>query len=384
MEDTASIIGRIYAAAAGEADWTEAILPLHRALGAATSSLFAASGPEGAMESLHGAGFDPADLHAYAGHYHRLDPWLQRLGPALGSTAPHVILGESVLAPDAYRRTEFYNDFGRRAGLEWVAGAVGRLGPAGRFNLGFQRPPGQEAFSPQDIALLAAATPHLQRGLQLRERLRAAAAAPSLRVLDALPEAALVLDAELGVRHANATATRLCGPASGIFLARDGSRPGASQVLRLAGAAEGARLASLVRGVALLGMAGGAFRLTAGRQPPIALLVSPLPAALRSCAGGDTPGTAPGLALVLLRPLERTPPPAQLLQDLFGLTVAEAKVASGLAGGTRAEDLAARRGVSLATIRAQVRAVLEKTGTLNLRELEALLASLPLPPPAGE
>ncbi|SHJ77695.1 DNA-binding transcriptional regulator, CsgD family [Roseomonas rosea] len=387
MDDRASIIATIYAAAAEEASWSAAVQALQRVLGAASASLFIGSGAGGELEPLHVAPFDAADIRAYVEHYRDIDPWLARLLPSLtGSPRLRAVRGESVLPQEEYRRTEFYNDFGRRIGLEWVVGGVGRLGEAGFFNLGLQRPEGSEPFRPDTVSLLNAVLPHLQRGLQLRERLRGTAASLPLRVLDALPEAALVLDADLVVRHANAAAARLSGPCAGLRIMRDGSRPGAPLVFRLPGVEENVRLAALVQGVALLRRAGGAFRLLPRpemRRDPVALLVSPLPGALSPNGNGRAgpPGPVPGLALVLLRPLDRPPPPTALLQNLFGLTAAEAEVASGLAGGTRAEQLAERRGVSLATIRAQVRTVLEKTGTVNLRELEALLASLPLPGP---
>ena len=65
-----------------------------------------------------------------------------------------------------------------------------------------------------------------------------------------------------------------------------------------------------------------------------------------------------------------------MLRELFGLTRAEAEVAQALTGGTSTVAVAARRGLSEATVRSQVRAVLDKTGAANLRDLERLLTSL--------
>jgi DNA-binding CsgD family transcriptional regulator len=384
METLLPIIDQIYAAAAGEAPWDAPITALRDAVRATTSVLFATPRPERGMETLYGTSFDPADIEAYQLYYHRLDPWLLRLHPLLKTGRPpvRVVRGEDLVPQDVLRSLEFYNDFFRHVGLEWVVGAVGRIGDGGTFNLGFHRPRNQEGFDAGDLKILGATAPHLRRALQLREQLRSAPAALQTRVLDALPVAAIVLDPELAVLHANAPAIRLCGPDTAIQLARSGARPGGPAIMRLAGAAETARLSVLVRSVALNGSSGGAFRLAPGpegRKFPIALLVSPLPSGLHPGPAAVGPGRSKGLALVMLRALGRTAPPPTLLQDLFGLTLAEAEVATGLAGGTRAEELAAQRSVSLATIRAQIRAVLEKTGTMNLREMEALLASLSPP-----
>ncbi|MBX9750320.1 MAG: hypothetical protein K5Q68_12110 [Roseococcus sp.] len=62
---------------------------------------------------------------------------------------------------------------------------------------------------------------------------------------------------------------------------------------------------------------------------------------------------------------------------MFGLTLAEAEVAAALCGGATTESVAVARGVGPATIRTQVRVILEKTGAPNLRRLEQMLALLP-------
>ena len=85
-----------------------------------------------------------------------------------------------------------------------------------------------------------------------------------------------------------------------------------------------------------------------------------------------------GQALILLRDLTARQEPlrARLLQDLFGLTRAEAEVACALAGGAPKSAVAAKRGSQVSTVRTQVRSVLEKTGAANLRDLERLLSRL--------
>ncbi len=109
----------------------------------------------------------------------------------------------------------------------------------------------------------------------------------------------------------------------------------------------------------------------------VALLVSPLPRRLSDDRGAPS-GRVPGQALILLRDLNEASgaPPPDLLRRLFGLTVAEAEVACALYGGATKAAVAAQRGSRESTIRSQVDAILLKTGTTNLRDLERLLASL--------
>jgi DNA-binding NarL/FixJ family response regulator len=103
------------------------------------------------------------------------------------------------------------------------------------------------------------------------------------------------------------------------------------------------------------------------------LLAMPLPQALspHSFTGGVLDD---GRALVIVR--DQTHPAAlggDMLKAIFGLTEAEVAVATSLCGGRSPETIADERGVSLATIRTQVRHILEKAGVRSLRELEAIL-----------
>jgi len=72
-------------------------------------------------------------------------------------------------------------------------------------------------------------------------------------------------------------------------------------------------------------------------------------------------------------------PPVELVQSLFDLTPAEARVARGLAAGGTAEEIASNGGVSLNTIRTQLRGVLEKTGCRRQAEVVALLGGIMAP-----
>jgi DNA-binding CsgD family transcriptional regulator len=76
-------------------------------------------------------------------------------------------------------------------------------------------------------------------------------------------------------------------------------------------------------------------------------------------------------------------PPVELVQSLFDLTPAEARVARSLASGKTVEDIASDGGVSLNTVRTHVRGVLEKTGCDRQVEVVALLTGIARPPMAG-
>lgn len=105
----------------------------------------------------------------------------------------------------------------------------------------------------------------------------------------------------------------------------------------------------------------------------VVVLAAAIPVGGRAAASSPEPAAI----VVLLLPVETLPiPSAERLRGLFGLSPAEAAVALAAAGGASAQAIAAERGVAEATVRAQLRRVLEKTGAGGLRQLARLFGSL--------
>jgi DNA-binding CsgD family transcriptional regulator len=69
-------------------------------------------------------------------------------------------------------------------------------------------------------------------------------------------------------------------------------------------------------------------------------------------------------------------PPVELVQSLFDLTPAEARVARNLAVGKTVDDIATNGGVSRSTILTQLRRVREKTGCNRQAEVVALMTGI--------
>ena len=81
-------------------------------------------------------------------------------------------------------------------------------------------------------------------------------------------------------------------------------------------------------------------------------------------------------ALVLTPVILPQAPPVELVQSLFDLTPAEARVARSLVAGDTVQEIASVGSVSLNTIRTQLRGVLEKTGCRRQAEVVALLGGI--------
>ena len=84
-------------------------------------------------------------------------------------------------------------------------------------------------------------------------------------------------------------------------------------------------------------------------------------------------------ALLIVTPVDRAAvPTAEVLQGLFDLTPAEARIARGIAGAQTVDALAGAAGVTRETVRSQLKAVLAKTGLNRQSELVSLLAGVAL------
>lgn len=199
-------------------------------------------------------------------------------------------------------------------------------------------------------------------------------------VLDALGLCVALVDADLRVRFASPAALSLAAqPDCGFSIAPE--VVGGRRLLVPDRHEDAVALRRLVAAAIDTG-AEGALKLVAEDAPRrghirCILLVSP------------ARGAEGGAALVVMEQF-RAPgrlSPA-LLRALFGLSPAEAEVASDLAGGASAEDVARARRVALDTVRTQIRSILSKSDSANLRafdhKLGAILAARRRRPPGPD
>jgi DNA-binding CsgD family transcriptional regulator/PAS domain-containing protein len=375
----------IYDAAAGGTTWSAVGQSLRGLIGAHSEALMVGDLKTDRVKVLSYAEIPAQAIAAYRDHYRTVDLWTNRAAEAAamhGRAAPPKVWTSGHLVPDTeFLRSEFYVDFGRRLGLRYVVGTVLPLGAAGMMPIGFHRPEGAEPFTETDSRLLECLLPHLRRALQIHHQLNSTSSSvsPGAAALDALSLGVLVVDEELRVLVANAAAEAMAARAAGVRLvagASSGTR--GKTVVAATYHAENVALHALVRATALNGSPGGAVRLSnATGSSAVAALVAPLPHRLYDTST-EAVGRMPGQALVLLRDLASSPnpPKVELLRVLFGLTTAEAEVARALCRGATKTAVATMRGLQVSTVRTQVRAILQKTGAANLRDLENLLGRL--------
>lgn len=379
------VIEGVYDAGAGSTCWNSVVKRLNRLVGAQSAFLMIESSDPGETELLYAAEFPRDAVLAYQQHYRSVDLWTTRAARAtratLSKARPKVWISGHLVPDREFVHSEFYSDFGRKLGLRHVVGTVLQLDGARSTAIGLHRPDGAAPFERAEAHYLECLLPHLRRALQMRRHLSGAPVSglAGLAALDAIALGVLVVDADMRLLVANVAADAMIAGRAALGMRREaGGDANGKLVVSAVNGTDGLALAALVRSTALGGSPGGGVLLhDAHAEPALAAMVGPLPRRLTE-ASRQEHGRIAGQALILLRDLSAkpAPPPADLLRDLFHLTRAEAEIARALAGGATKESVAAVRGIRASTVRTQVRAILEKTGAANLRDLERLLGHL--------
>jgi DNA-binding CsgD family transcriptional regulator len=259
----------------------------------------------------------------------------------------------------------FYSDFLWPAGLGWATGTAIPLPTGDTLFLTLERNKERGPVEPAIVRRLDALRPHLARSALISARLQLERARVASETLALIGLPALVFDGRGKVLAANHLIEALTDHLS--WRARDRvslTDPGAEAIFQNAIATIDRENAAPVRSFALRGVDANAAMVA--HVIPIRRAAQDI---LVRCAGilVTTPLTLPQA------------PPVELVQSLFDLTPAEARVARRLTAGETAEQIASTNRVSLNTIRTQLRGVLEKTGCRRQAEVVALLGGIATP-----
>ena len=285
-------------------------------------------------------------------------------GALLTDAGRVVLLEHDISSDEERRRSPFYQEFLRRHDLLWWAGIVFRV--EGRpWSMAIHRSPAQGPFTSADARLFAEAAPHIGRVFNLAGRLALAHAAGAADALERVGRAALVIDATGRVVASNLLVEDI---------ASEGALTVAKGRLHASDLQSDRRLQELVaRAIAPRVSAGSlSAPVFVSRRAGRPYMVEVFPATGPLCDVFRRIA-----ALVVITDLDlRQRPRTDLIREAFGLTSAEARLASTLASGEDVRTVADRTGVSYETARTQLRAVFAKTGVSRQAELAALMAPM--------
>lgn len=301
----------------------------------------------------------------YAAYYGAIDPRRQLLdSQPIGA----VLACHHHLSNGAVSRNEFFQDFLIPAGSRYLAGS--RVWTDGNedFVLGLMRDVGNQPFPAEALREAEGLMGHFGRASQLWADTRAlrAAAAAGERIAQSQGLAHFGLNSLGELVYANHNAEAHL---------RDGSVLRDSQSRLMAcDPRDDEALSAGVRHTLEHRM--GCSRLIGNRAPGGALMVSIAPLELDRSVSAWNLDQASVLVTVRARNFGAAPSP-NALNQMYGLSRAEGALAVALCRGDTLQEYAETAGVSVATVRTQLKAVFQKTTTSRQAELVSLLLQLP-------
>ncbi len=364
-----SVITSIYDAALDEKLWAPALDAICRAVGAKVSIFFyrditsvrthcAVTAATGYTEQL---------LDDYRKYYGNLDVRL----PAFAALSPgQVYVDDREMSFSDVVRSEIFQDWYRPVGLGHGMAMVLFQSPERAGALSVHRGLPGGAFPEPSVAFFERLTPHVIRALQLHGQMRRAEVLANglALTLDHFPLAVLLVDEGRTIRHMNKAAAEVLqrpGWPLRVTAGRLETRlPRHDALLR----GELANAASLAwdRG----GPATSILRLEmAGAEGTVAVMVSPL-------RDGGAMGMAaePLTAVFMSDPAQSLRLDTEMLARQFGMTPAEARIATSLAKGESLDEAASARGISIETARTLLKRATAKAEVRTQGQLIARVA----------
>lgn len=356
-----AVLAQLYDAVLDTTSWERALVSIGETINAPRSAFFLSNAAENLLQVTLQNGFPDNYMASYNQDFSKIDPGWNALQK---TPKGQWVTDRQIIAPDVRRTHPFYQEFLRPMA---VSSAMGSVLIADEENIclaSFVREDGQEAFGQAELDAIQMLSGHIQRAARLYvqfSQLRGKAELGS-KALEQLAWPVWVVNRDGVVKMSNqladsATPRLPLTIYGGVLQAPLSYRDTLRQAIRQATQAE--RVAN-------------GLSLPAGDEQGWQIVVLPL--APESVFGGHW--SLP-MALVVAQPLHAAAAtPEQLLNRIYGLTAAESRLASLLADGLSPSEGADLLGVSISTVRTQLRRIYEKTGVRGLQGLQRVLSSL--------
>ncbi len=255
----------------------------------------------------------------------------------------------------------FYAEFLRPRGLGWCVGTAIHSPSADTIVFSIERAFAKGPVEPEIVSRLDRLRPHLARAALFSSRLGLEKARATVDALARLGLPAAVCN-ETGRVVATNGRFEQCAPAIVI---------GARDTLQFSGQKAGALFAE---GLASRRIARSLPISKASGKPAFILHMMPLVGAAR-----DVFSSASWVVFATFLSPSKAPD-LELLQGLYDLTPAEARIAERITAGLDIQAISAQLDISPHTVRAHMKAVFTKTGVRRQAELVSLLATPPFAP----
>jgi DNA-binding CsgD family transcriptional regulator/PAS domain-containing protein len=306
--------------------------------------------------------FSPEALRAYLTHYYKVDPLLQSAAPSRPTGS--LLLCHEYVSPDVAAKNELYQDHLIPLGGRYMGGWCLENNEAiqGAFTMQARDAP----FDRKKVARWGSMALHARHAVSL-----------SLQLAERMSQGAMLRQA---VDNAGLICVMVdrdsklidCSAAAAALLARGGSLKVSLGGRLAAASAMGTKQLRQLVALAASGGGGGLTRMTNPADESFCM-IQVVPGGVSTDNPFD-PRYA-GCALIFVRqPSESRPTDVAQIRVALGCTQAEAEVAAALVSGHSPTRISTDRGVTVTTIRTQIRSLLTLAGVNRIPELVVLLA----------
>jgi len=315
-------------------------------------------------------GLGPAFRARYAQQFGPSNPFAsKRTAFLLG----RVVDAAKVIPPGTLHKTAFYREFLRPHGIEHMLCAVLFQERDLHGFLNLTRSKGMRPFSPREAALLQSLIPALQATLLVNRRLNrhAQEQKQNADLLDRFQRGVVLLDPRGKAVSINRYAWTILEGRDGLRLEKNGIQAVQPEenrrfkrLLRAAVSGADPKEMSLEDRLMLV--------TRTYSETPLSIFVAPL------TNESPFPRESPARAVVFICDPDRCASGAtDALRELYGFTKAEARLALCLLGGLSLEECAPRLGITLNTVRTQIKRLFLKTSTSRQGDLIRVLLESP-------
>jgi DNA-binding CsgD family transcriptional regulator len=374
--DHVDIIDAVYQAAVRSELWPDTLCSIVDYVGAIAGNIVYQA-PDGRGSFLI-PGRMREDLNALYLQHYTGNPYAR----AFEKVKPgEIAVGNTLIDAEAVRHSAFYADicapqhiFNQ---LFLPHASLHERGGIGGVALFLSRQ--QDEHAVEAAARLKLLSPHMARAIDLSFQVNQIARAPELpqRLIDAMADAALLIDSRGAVLLLNAAAEALLKQADGIFLSRSERPSLAAHIPETS-----TRLVNAIRQALLIADGEdtpfeGALSISRpSGLPPYLVMITPLAATAVSI--WDAVDSGARVLIQIVDPEAKTRRQAQQLQHIFGLTEAETRVAALIGSGMNLPEIAEVLGISSNTAKTHTSRCFGKTGTRSQAALARLIASIPI------
>lgn len=356
MSSTSKRIGLIYDAIQEPGQFMEVMLAVAKEANCAATQVvtlnlteFTASDSQVSDPSLRNA------EQAYADYFVTIDP---RIGIIANGSVGQVMADQHFFGPHFVHHSEIYNDFMRPNGFQNIAiCTLLEVGHARRVG-SFLRAKDAKEFTEADLHTIQIYAPHFARAAKLEARLQSLQRdiTTSDRAMSHFAQGAIWVDSSLRIMWMNSHAQEQLASRDGLLALqgrlvaeRMNDQATLSLAVHAAAAASGRRGSSLQ-----------IARMKSVQPWLVSIIPGKLPAEF---GAGAEVSDVPHALVLLQKGMSPKLPTHQQLQQLWGLTPAEARLAIGLLQSESTTEYAKRHALSPNTVKTQLKQLFAKTGT---------------------